>query len=48
MLLCNCADGTNDYSKFNNAAYVHICANETIAGLEYLSDPEVPEGKVCY
>lgn len=27
-----------------DSAYVHICANETIHGLEYLEDPQLPEG----
>ncbi|KAI0561667.1 Phosphoserine transaminase [Gracilaria domingensis] len=27
-----------------DSAYVHICANETIHGLEFLEDPELPEG----
>jgi len=27
-----------------NSAYVHICANETIHGLEFLEDPELPPG----
>lgn len=31
-----------DISK--ESAYVHICANETIHGLEYFEDPELPEG----
>lgn len=26
------------------SAYVHICANETIHGLEFLEDPKLPEG----
>lgn len=26
-----------------NAQYVHICANETINGLEFLEDPDLPE-----
>lgn len=26
------------------SAYVHICANETIHGLEFLEDPQLPEG----
>lgn len=28
----------------NDSAYVHICANETIHGLEFLEDPQLPEG----
>jgi len=28
----------------NDSAYVHICANETIHGLEFLEDPELPPG----
>lgn len=27
-----------------NASYVHICASETIDGLEFVEEPEVPEG----
>lgn len=27
-----------------DSAYVHICANETIHGLEFLYDPKLPEG----
>lgn len=27
-----------------DSAYVHICANETIHGLEFLEDPQLPEG----
>ena len=28
----------------DEAAYVHICANETIHGVEFLADPSLPEG----
>ena len=47
-------DGTKDgYTRIppvsewdisDDSAYVHICANETIHGLEYLEDPELPAG----
>jgi len=28
----------------DDTAYVHMCANETISGLEFLSEPELPGG----
>lgn len=47
-------DGSNDDYQFippvsqwdisSDSAYVHICANETIHGLEFLEDPEMPAG----
>lgn len=34
----------SEWDISNESAYVHICANETIHGLEFLEDPELPEG----
>jgi phosphoserine aminotransferase len=37
---------TVSYSMSSAAGYVHICANETIHGLEYHEDPIVPSDTV--
>eukprot|EP01130_Rhizamoeba_saxonica_P007800 TRINITY_DN315_c0_g1_i2.p1 TRINITY_DN315_c0_g1~~TRINITY_DN315_c0_g1_i2.p1 ORF type:complete len:337 (-),score=53.28 TRINITY_DN315_c0_g1_i2:459-1469(-) len=34
----------DEWQFSNDAAYVHICANETIHGLEFHEDPTIPDG----
>lgn len=40
----SCIPSVTEWNISSDSGYVHICANETIHGLEFLEDPELPPG----